>query len=245
MPKTVICAHRGLDDSAPENTLAAFEAALDRGMAIEFDIQMTADGHLVIMHDQAVDRTTNGSGRVSEMTLSELRKLDAGSWFGPEFAGQRVPTFDEALELIRGRALASPTIALDIKSLPPGLVKLVCDALDRQGLMEETVGIGAIIMSADVRRQFHEVSSSFQCAAVAQRREGLDAALSDAHSTWVYARFVPDAEDVRRVALAGKRLFVSGDEVSYHVERAYDAYRAGPDVVLTWHPTRLAELAGL
>ena len=62
MSNSIICAHRGLDDSAPENTLAAFAAALDKGMAIEFDVQMTADGQLVIMHDQTVDRTTDGAG---------------------------------------------------------------------------------------------------------------------------------------------------------------------------------------
>ena len=71
----------------PENTMAAFEAALKRNMAIEFDVQMTRDEQLVIMHDKTVDRTTNGSGRVSQLNLADLKALDAGSWFGPQFAG--------------------------------------------------------------------------------------------------------------------------------------------------------------
>ncbi|HIE27681.1 TPA: hypothetical protein EYP66_10370 [Candidatus Poribacteria bacterium] len=243
-PKTIICAHRGLDDSAPENTLAAFEAALKRGMAIEFDVQMTMDEQLVIMHDETVNRTTDGSGRVSRLSLAHLKALDAGGWFGSQFAGQRVPTFDEALEVVRSHAQVSPSIALDVKKLSPGIINLICDTIQKHRLIEDVIGIGAIIRTIDVRRQFCEVLSEFQCAAVAETRDDLDTALSDIYSKWVYARFVPTAEDVQLINQAGKRLFVSGDEVSQDVNRAHDAYRAGPDMLLTWHPSRLAELVG-
>lgn len=245
MSTTIICAHRGLDDSTPENTPAAFEAALKRGMAVEFDVQMTADGHLVIMHDDTVDRTTDGSGHVARMNLHDLKGLDAGSWFGSQFAGQRVPTFAEALDLVGEFAQVSPSIALDLKSPPPEVINMICDALEEHGLIEEVVGIGAIRMSADVRRQFSDRSSRFPCSAVAQMPEDIGEALKDTYSKWVYARFVPTATDVQRVNDAGKRLFVSGDEVSNDVNRAYDAYRADPDMVLTWHPTKFAKLAGL
>ena len=73
---------------------------------------------------------------------------------------------------------------------------------------------------------------------------GLDTAFSDVYSKWVYARFVPMVEDVELINQAGKQLFVSGDEVSQDVNRAHDAFRAGPDMVLTWYPFRLAELVG-
>ncbi len=212
-------------------------------MAIQIDLQLTADGQLVIMHDETVDRTTDGSGRVSEMTLDELQQLDAGSWFGPEFAGQNVPTFDEALEFVNGLAQVSPPIALDVKSVSLGMIDMICDSLEKHSLIEGVVGIGAIIHSAEVRRHFDARSSRFPCSTVAQTVDELDAAMGDVHSKWVYARFVPTAEDVQMVREAGRRLFVSGAEVSEDVNRAYDAYRASPDMVLTWHPTRLAELA--
>ena len=102
MPKPIICAHRGLEGIAPENTIAAFAPALERGMAIELDVQMTSDRQLVIIHDPTVDRTTDGSGPVSELSLADVKTLDAGSWFGPQFADQRVPTLDEVLELVGG-----------------------------------------------------------------------------------------------------------------------------------------------
>ena len=125
MPKTMICAHRGLDDSAPENTLAAFVAALEREMAIEFDIQVTADQKLVVVHDGTVDRTTDGSGQISQLSLADVKALDAGSWFGPQFAGEGVPTFDEVLELVSRYRHVSPSIALDVKALPPDIIDMI------------------------------------------------------------------------------------------------------------------------
>lgn len=99
--RTAACAHRGDCKVAPENTLPAIVSAVQKGAAmIEFDVQKTKDGHLVIMHDTTVDRTTNGKGRVSDLTFAEIRALDAGSWFSPEFAGTQVPTLEEVLDVI-------------------------------------------------------------------------------------------------------------------------------------------------
>ncbi len=98
---THACAHRGDKAVAPENTLPAFISAVERGAhQIEFDVHMTKDNHLVIIHDSTVDRTTDGSGAVAETTFEAIRALDAGSWFAPEFAGARVPTLREVLEVI-------------------------------------------------------------------------------------------------------------------------------------------------
>jgi glycerophosphoryl diester phosphodiesterase len=89
----VIVAHRGMVVGFPENTLAAFRKSIEMGFsAIEIDLRATVDGHIVVMHDDTVDRTTSGRGMVSELTLAEIRSLDAGSHAGPEFAGQKVPT---------------------------------------------------------------------------------------------------------------------------------------------------------
>ena len=187
MRKVIICAHRGLVDSAPENTLAAFEGALEQGMAIEFDIQRTVDGRLVIVHDQTVDRTTDGTGEIAQLTLAELKALDAGSWFGHQFASQRVPTFDEVLDLVKSHRAVSPSIALDVKRLSFGIIRMIKDCLDNHELIEDVICIGAGVRSADVRSQFHEASSRFQCAVVESPKD-IDAALNDVYSTWVYAR---------------------------------------------------------
>ena len=106
-------AHRGALRDAPENTLAAFWRALELGAdGVELDVTLSADGKIVVIHDDTVDRTTGGRGLVSELTLAELKRLDAGSWFAPEFADARIPTLDEVLQ-----ALPAPArINIELKS---------------------------------------------------------------------------------------------------------------------------------
>ena len=96
-----IAAHRGERADAPENTLPAFAAAVTSGSDfLETDVQLTADGFAVLMHDDTVDRTTDGSGTVGDLTLEQIRALDAGSWYDPAFAGTQVPTFGDFLDLL-------------------------------------------------------------------------------------------------------------------------------------------------
>jgi glycerophosphoryl diester phosphodiesterase len=95
-------AHRGNSIASPENTLEAYRQAIDIGIdMIECDVNLTRDGELVMIHDWRVDRTTDGVGRVSDLTLADIGALDAGSWFGPEFASVRIPTTAETIELAR------------------------------------------------------------------------------------------------------------------------------------------------
>jgi len=132
-------AHRGAPRYAPENTLAAFRLALEEGArSIECDVQRTKDGHLVVIHDQTVDRTTDGHGPVGSFTLNELRRLDAGRWFAPDFGGERIPLLDEVLTLLRGRAL----LRLEIKNAPTiygGIEEQVVDAIRRQRMEEDVL----------------------------------------------------------------------------------------------------------
>jgi glycerophosphoryl diester phosphodiesterase len=98
-------AHRGYSRVAPENTLAAFDLALKHGAdGIEFDVHFTRDRTAVVLHDAAPARTTGLQGLVSDMSFAQLRAADAGSWFAPEFAGEPIPTLDEVLALVAGRA---------------------------------------------------------------------------------------------------------------------------------------------
>ncbi len=114
--------------------MAAIRLALDHGVAgIECDIQRTRDGHLVVIHDQTVDRTTDGRGPVVSYGLEDLRRLDAGRWFAPAFAGERIPVLDEVLDVARGRVL----LMLEIKNGPTfyeGIERQVVDTVRRHGM---------------------------------------------------------------------------------------------------------------
>src|SRR5438067_4161319 len=102
--RVVAIAHRGEHLHHPENTIPAFQEAIRLGADfIEVDVRTTADGKLVLSHDGKVDRRTNGQGDVAKMTFDEVRALDAGIKSGPQFARTKVPTFDEALDLARGK----------------------------------------------------------------------------------------------------------------------------------------------
>ncbi len=98
----LVIAHRGASGYAPENTIAAFRKAVAMGVTfIETDLHLSRDARFVAIHDGTLDRTTNGKGAVHEFTLADLRKLDAGSWFGSEFAGERIPTLEEILQFAK------------------------------------------------------------------------------------------------------------------------------------------------
>ncbi|MGB6483547.1 MAG: glycerophosphodiester phosphodiesterase family protein [Candidatus Acidiferrales bacterium] len=101
-PPPWIIGHRGAPGYAPENTMASFRRAVELGAAfIEADLRLSHDARFVAMHDATLDRTSNGRGLVRDFTLAQLRELDAGSWFAPEFAGEKIPTLDEILAFAR------------------------------------------------------------------------------------------------------------------------------------------------
>lgn len=119
--RVAITSHRGAGSLEPENTLRALQRAIDLGAdQIEIDVQLTKDGHLILMHDPTVDRTTGGTGKVAELTFAEIRQLDVGS-------GERVPTLDEALALVNGKVI------LQIELKGPGTATPVVRAVDAVG----------------------------------------------------------------------------------------------------------------
>ncbi|MBM3240354.1 hypothetical protein FJZ31_29070 [Candidatus Poribacteria bacterium] len=108
MMDAVCIAHRGASGKghAPENTLSAFRKAMAIGVdAVECDVHCTKDGHVVIIHDNNLKRTTNMDGVITEMALSEVKKADAGAWFDSRFAGETIPTLKELLEMTRGKVI--------------------------------------------------------------------------------------------------------------------------------------------
>ncbi|WP_037341772.1 glycerophosphodiester phosphodiesterase family protein [Salinicoccus luteus] len=130
---TLNIAHRGASGYAPENTMAAFDKALEmKADYIEIDVQLSKDGEVVLMHDAMVDRTTDGSGRIDAFTLEELRRLDAGNWFGPQFVGEQIPTLEEVLDAYRGKI----GILIEIKnaSQHPGIEEKIAGALEERNM---------------------------------------------------------------------------------------------------------------
>lgn len=138
--KTLVIAHRGDSKNAPENTIAAFKRAMELGAdGIELDVQLTKDGHLVVIHDETVDRTTNGEGFVKDFTLEEIKKLDAGIKFGEKFAGERIPTLYEVFELIEDKDFL---VNIEIKSgivLYPGIEEKLIKAIKEYNFEERVI----------------------------------------------------------------------------------------------------------
>ena len=138
-PRPLVFAHRGASAHAPENTLAAFELALEQGAhGIELDVKLSADGEAVVIHDPTVERTTNGKGKVSELDLASLRKLDAGSLFSEKFKGEKIPTLIEVFETIGKRAIINVELT-NYTTRRDGLADKVCELVKQFGLQENVL----------------------------------------------------------------------------------------------------------
>ncbi|PAQ14102.1 hypothetical protein CD798_12540 [Bacillaceae bacterium SAOS 7] len=133
--RPIVAAHRGIPSLAPENTMAGYEKAYELGAdLIETDLHRTKDGHLVIMHDYTVDRTTNGKGKVAEMTFEEIRQLDAGVKFSPEFAGEKVPSFREYLQAFKGK-----DVVLLVELKAGGIEEQVLQEIEEEGMADQVL----------------------------------------------------------------------------------------------------------
>ncbi|HNS52346.1 MAG TPA: glycerophosphodiester phosphodiesterase family protein [Anaerolineae bacterium] len=137
--RTLNFGHRGASRAAPANTLAAFSRAADLGAdGVELDVHLSRDGHLVVIHDFSLSATTNGDGLVRDKTLAELKELDAGSWFDPAFAGERIPTLQEVVDAVGHRLLLN----IELKSQggeEAGLVAAVLELIERNHLLGKVV----------------------------------------------------------------------------------------------------------
>lgn len=136
-----IIAHRGYSAIAPENTLAAFAAAVEVGAAgVEFDLRLSADGVPVALHDPTLERTTGGRGEVADIALAQLQQLDAGSWFDPKFAGERIPTLAQVVELLAPSPLR---LLPEVKSGPDWSEAAIATLLDIVEPVRERCSIAA------------------------------------------------------------------------------------------------------
>ena len=135
-----IIGHRGYHAKYPENTLLAFQAAIEAGATmIELDVMLSHDRKLVVIHDATLDRTTNGKGSVAGLALAELKQLDAGNWFNRQFADQKIPELSEVLDLAKGRAYVNIEIksnAYEPRHPPDAIEKQVVDLLRQKNLLD-------------------------------------------------------------------------------------------------------------
>ncbi|NLW00501.1 MAG: glycerophosphodiester phosphodiesterase [Clostridiales bacterium] len=238
MVKPLIIAHRGAMGNAPENTAASFKKAIDeKADGIELDVHMTKDGHLVVIHDETIDRTSNGKGLVRDMTLEELRKFDYGSFFDASYAGERILTLEEALEIIKECGL----INIEIKNGPifyEGIEEKVLRVIREFGIASR------VIISSFNHYTIHKISKlspEIRCGILYM--EGL-------FKPWEYARAVgaqalhpyylsitPD--EIRRCQEHGMTVNVFGANDDFFVN---GLIRAGVDGIITDFPAKALEL---
>lgn len=198
-------AHRGDSKNAPENTLPAIESAVRKGAhQIEFDVKFTSDHQLVLMHDATVNRTTNGKGRVADLTFAQIRALDAGSWFSPRFAGVRVPAFKEALSAI------PPGIVCNIHlSDTPGLAAAVTRVIVAMDRVKDCVLACTSAQAAEARR----IASSIRFCNMSGQRTDHQAYADD--TLRARADFIQLRGGLDGVAEVAERLHRGGVTVNY------------------------------
>ena len=179
-------AHRGASSLAPENTIEAFRLALEAGAGgLELDVHMTSDGHIVVIHDATVDRTTSGTGAISEMTIEELRRTDAGYNFSPDGGGTRpyrgrgskVPTLEEVLSEFPGVA-----VNIDIKAGSSGIEAAVL------GVIREANALGRVLVVSTLHstvRRFRRISGSHVSTGASRWETGIFYLLSRLHLEWL------------------------------------------------------------
>lgn len=235
--RAFIAAHRG-GATAPENTLPAIHAALTAGFEyVEIDLALTADGHAVLMHDRTVDRTTDGSGPVAELTLAQVRALDAGRAFPPGFAGTPVPTAAEAFDVIAaggGRAL------LDLKGRWDAAdVALLAEQIAARGLSERVVAaafdartLAALVAEAPGLARMATLKTLPEDVVDAAEQFGVSGLIVDRRAVVAHPEIVDELHE------AGLRLVV----YTLNSDRQWDEVtRLGVDGIVTDDPDALHE----
>lgn len=139
LPRPVIFAHRGACAHAPENTIASFELALaQQADAIELDVKLSSDGFVIVHHDDTVDRTTDGTGRIKNLTLADLKKLDAGSFFSETYKGEKIPTLEEVFETVGKRTFINIELT-NYKTRNDHLVETVCMLVKKHNMQKRII----------------------------------------------------------------------------------------------------------
>ena len=227
----IVMAHRGASAAAPENTLIAYKKAIEMGADYaELDVRQTKDGAIVLMHDKTVHRTTGEKGFVWDLTLKELKQLEAGSWFGEKFSGEPIPTLEEVIRLAKGRMKLN--IEVKISENEPGIAQRVVDIVRSEDFSRD-----CIITSFDMEtvKTFKKIAPDLETGLIFDKEYHLDVfegtwdVLSTNHE-------LVDAEFVRLAKDNGKKIY------AWTVNEREEMFRLiglGVDGIITDNPDAL------
>jgi glycerophosphoryl diester phosphodiesterase len=224
--RPLVIAHRGYWREAPENTLGAVLAALEHPLdGVEIDVHCTADSVPVVMHDHEVDRTTDGHGLLTDLTLAQVRSLRVRASDGTTLSNERIPTLEEVLAVTRGRCL----LCVEVK--PHDIERAVLEVI-RACRAEEWVWVWSFVNS--VVRKFHELAPQIPGAYI-----------SDGFATWAADRFLPEA-----VAIGARAVSLAWGDITREVVAAchdmgLEVYTLAPDEPAAWDRARSASVDAL
>lgn len=232
-------AHRGFSGKYPENTILAFQKALEAGVdGIEFDVHLTRDGKLVIVHDETVDRTSDGAGWVGEMTLKELRALDFSAGFKGKYGAQRIPLLEEYFELIRGQRLLTN---IELKTgvvWYEGIEEKVLDVIERYGRTRDVI-ISSFNHFSAVR--FKKLAPEIKCGFLEESRIIGPAGYTAAHGVECYHPFYADMTPDVVAELREKGIEINVWTVN-EKQDMLDMLQKGVDGVITNFPDRFGQV---
>lgn len=232
----ILIAHRGMLRHAPENTLPAFRVCLDLRIGIELDVRTTKDGELVIIHDDNLKRTTNsGSRSIRDITWAEAKQLDAGSWFDPVFAGTRIPSLEQTLQLIKARKQEPTIIALNIKQVNLEGEKKLVDLIEKYDLFDDCF---AFDQSAEMSKRLKQLNPRLRIGQNVNRKS-IDARLKEGALDVFLLTFAPEKSEVDHLRKQGKQVlfnFAGPGEARRNPAVWNQIRAAGIDGMLTDYP---------
>jgi glycerophosphoryl diester phosphodiesterase len=238
----IIIAHRGDKTHAPENTLAAFKMAAENGAdAIEFDVKLTVDGRVIVLHDKTVNRTTNGAGKISQLPFAAVKDLEAGAWFSEKFRGEHIPTLDEVFETVCKRLYIN--VELTNYATPgDGLVPKVVNLIKKHGLQNRMLFSSFFTRNLQMTRLLlPEVPRGLLCMRGILGIWGRTFSWSgDYFALHPYLTDV-DPGLVYRVQAAGKRVYVWTVNLEEDLQRMIGL---GVDAIITDDPVLALRLLG-
>jgi glycerophosphoryl diester phosphodiesterase len=233
----IAIAHRGLLRHAPENTLPAFAACLELRMGIELDIRTTSDGHLVVIHDDNLQRTTNGPNKsIRDVTLAEVKKLDAGSWFDVGYQEVKVPTLEETFELIQKRKQGPTIIALNVKHITRDGERKLVALLVKYNMLDHSF---AFDQSREVSERLKQINPRVRIGQNVNRASVTERLEEDFLDVFLLT-YTPTREDVDRLHQHRKQTLYNyaGSGENRRNPRAWQQTQAaGVDGMLTDYPT--------
>jgi len=238
----LVTGHRGFSGAAPENTPASFRAAIAAGCdIIELDVHLSRDGEVVVIHDDTLERTTDGRGKAAEQTFAELRRLDAGAWFDPSFAGERIPSLAEVLALARGRVLVNIELKKGKIPLPYTLEELADTALRE---VEKAGMESQVLFSSFAPAAIDRIRARDLALPVALIRDRPWASPAEAGDGKIYPALnckavVLNEGNIRRARGEGIRVHVWTVNAPEEMARFISL---GVDGIITNHPDRLVRL---